>query len=332
VAAVDFGPAHAITGLALPPSDAPEFGERTPASTRTASVHTPTKSQTPAPEPAVEKTKLIQLAMLAPPATADKPLAAEPPLDIPAPAAPEPVSQPRFNHPTPIPLPESPALEPRSSDPPAAIVPEHEDDDQPIALMTGGYVAMPRTRNARPFQELVPMRGYDVAASGTGVFNHTLTTSGIQSMGSAAGLFFTVHRHSDSRWLDIEAHYGLNQISAHYTPVGSQTSTSASLLSQELTGDVLVRRHLNRARPYQALPYLGLGGGILFFHQSPTGNASFTPTILVDSGIDIPTNNQHIAFRIGSHLLFYPSPNLGTYAVSGWTLSAQPAAGVLFHF
>jgi hypothetical protein len=176
------------------------------------------------------------------------------------------------------------------------------------------------------------MHGYDITASGAGVFSHPLFSSNSQSATAAAGLFLTFHHATDRRWFDIEAHFGLSKNTAQYAGVGTQPAVNASILAQEFSADLLLRKHLNRARPYQALPYLGVGGGLLYFHQSSTQSSTLTAAALIDSGLDIPTNNQHLSFRIGSHLLFYPTPSFGTATASGWTFSAQPAAGVLFHF
>jgi hypothetical protein len=200
-------------------------------------------------------------------------------------------------------------------------------------MMTGGYefIGLERVSHARPFQPLTPMRGYDVAVSGAGVFGHTITASGIQSLASIGGIYLTFHHHMPDRWFDIEAHYGLNESSMLWSSNRASPVVSATLLAQEYTGDLLLRRHLNRARPYQALPYLGIGGGLLHLRPSVLPS-QFAPTLLLDSGVDIPTNNQHLSIRFGGHMLFYRTPNFATSAANGWTLSAQPTAGVLLHF
>jgi hypothetical protein len=247
---------------------------------------------------------------------------------LPTPVAPKA----RFNQPTAVPLPEPAAIDPASESVPI-VTPEHEDDDQPIAATSGvGYIGLAKVNHTRPFPTPTPMRGYDVAASGVGIFTHSLTSSAVETSNAAAGLLLSFHHATTRPWLDLEAHFGFNKNSAQYAAVGTQPALDASVLAQEFTADLLLRRHLNRARPYRMLPYVGAGGGLLYFRQSSTQTSQLAPAALLDSGIDIPTDSQHLSFRVGSHLLLYPTPEFGAVASSGWTISVQPAAGMLFHF
>ena len=137
------------------------------------------------------------------------------------------------------------------------------------------------------------------------------------------------------RWLDFQFNYQLSHLNESFaTQPGGQTLASFGSFVQEGSAEYLFSRQLgqDKTNPWRA--FVGLGGGLLQFSAAAPNSSQTRGAYLVDPGVEIPTHNEHILFRVDLRATFYRTPNFQNpgLASSSWTTTVEPTAGVVFHF
>jgi len=169
------------------------------------------------------------------------------------------------------------------------------------------------------------------SVSGIGVSQGTVVS---QSATDSGGVLFGLRYHLN-RLLAIDANYGYTRNFQNYV-TGISTSSIQSGV-HILTGAAVVTApfHVFGLRPYA----LGGGGGIFF---RPTGNVDASvggevtqgrPVIVYGAGVDYSVV-PHISIRGEFRGYFLKAPDFGFDGLNTgkYTMMAQPAIGVVFHF
>ena len=129
-------------------------------------------------------------------------------------------------------------------------------------------------------------------------------------------------------WAGIEFNYGYNKYSQRYN--GPFPPTEVKSYNQEATAAYIFHPHFRRLQPFVALG----GGAINFLPQAHAAPDMWRATGLLEAGLDIPTHNPHLGFRVQGRALFYRAPNFFNSIISSedWVATAEPSGGVYFRF
>ena len=173
----------------------------------------------------------------------------------------------------------------------------------------------------------------DFALGGTGQFTTQVPlTGGGPVQGTAnrtAGILFNFQHHPLT-WAGVDLTYMYSRYSETYVSSGIATSSiSVPLSSQEGTAAYLVHSHF---RGFQ--PFVGIGGGALYFHPNSGVDGQLRATGLLEAGLDIPTINPHIGVRLQGRSLIYRVPTIGSpeSTSSEFEVTVEPAAGIYVRF
>lgn len=173
----------------------------------------------------------------------------------------------------------------------------------------------------------------EVSVQGTGFFTKDASGNGIKDQATKTGGVLIGYRYNITRWLAAEANYGYDRNTQNY--MGNTTGRVQSNIHQ-ITGAAVVKLpSFARIQPYA----LAGGGGLLF---DPRGNSGGTfggatwqarGAFLYGGGADYAFS-KHLSFRAEYRGLVYKAPNfnLASLNTGSWNHSAQPSAGVVFHF
>ena len=143
------------------------------------------------------------------------------------------------------------------------------------------------------------------------------------------------YRYHINRWLAAEGDYGFDRNTQKYFGSFGQSRVQANV--HTVTGDLVVKLPL----PIKRLsPYALAGGGSLIF--DPTGNRGGTipgagsqgrGAFLYGAGADYALT-RHFSLRAEYRGYVYKDTDFGLRALdtNSWTHTAQPSAGIVFHF
>lgn len=97
----------------------------------------------------------------------------------------------------------------------------------------------------------------------------------------------------------------------------------------EATAAYLLHPHYRHFRPF-----VGLGGGALYFDPSVHVRTQIRPAGLAETGFDLRTSNPHLGFRVQGRWLLYRAPNFNNSGLSSsrWVSTSEPSASVWVHF
>lgn len=176
----------------------------------------------------------------------------------------------------------------------------------------------------------------EVSLQGTGFFTKDSTGQGTTERSTNTGGFLVGYRYKLNRWIAAEAVYGYDRNSQHYFSTGGFSRIQANV--HQATGGLVFR--VPAPRKLRIDPYVLAEGGALVF--DPTGNAFGTvpgaqrQTVGVfayGAGADFPLV-RHISLRAEYRGLVYNAPDFGlsTLNTNTVTHTAQPSAGIVFHF
>ena len=169
-----------------------------------------------------------------------------------------------------------------------------------------------------------------VSSTAGGVINTTISNQQqftTLSVGGLASLQF-----HPRPWAGIEVNYGFTRNSERFSfnSSGATSSQSINLGTgiHEATGAYQFHPH---HIPLQ--PFVNIGGGELFFVPNGSSYQS-RATGLVETGVDLPTHIQHLAFRIQGRALIYRAPNFYNPAIStrSWRATTEPAISAVYRF
>ena len=180
--------------------------------------------------------------------------------------------------------------------------------------------------------QIYKLHNADVGVAATGQFTTPLTSDSavIQQTTSSPGFIVTLRDHPVA-WAGVEINYGYTRYSQRYTyPTSSTTSAflSDGTSVHEATAAYLFHPHFRHLQPF-----VGVGGGALGFFPTQFNN-QWRGAGLVEAGLDIPTSNRHLGFRVQGRSLIYRAPNFGNPAISSrsWVATNEPSAGVYIRF
>jgi opacity protein-like surface antigen len=176
----------------------------------------------------------------------------------------------------------------------------------------------------------------EISLQGTGFFTKDTSGQGIAERSTNTGGFLVGYRYSLTRWLAAEAVYGYDRNSQHY--FGSSGLSRVQANVHQATGGFVVR--IPTSARYRISPYVLAEGGALVF--DPTNNAfgtvagaqrQATGVFAYGGGADFPFV-KHFTLRAEYRGLVYSAPDFGLSALNTNTVThtAQPSAGIVFHF
>ena len=202
------------------------------------------------------------------------------------------------------------------------------------------------------YKNFYRLKGASVSVGGIGVFNRQLTSEPVtqlvtvpspigslndtasgqtQYTTSSAGVLGSLQFHPVS-WAGVEVNYSYTHYSERYglnlSSAAGTTTVSVPASTHEATGAYTFHpKHI----PLQ--PFVNIGGGGLYFTNNTGGN-EWRGTGLVETGLDLPTKNRHLAFRIEGRALFYRAPNFNTPALStrSWRVAQEPGFSAVYRF
>jgi opacity protein-like surface antigen len=175
----------------------------------------------------------------------------------------------------------------------------------------------------------------EISLQGTGFFTKDTNGNGISRTTSDTGGFQVGYRYHINRWLSAEGDYGFDRNTQRYFSAGGQSRVQSDV--HGVTGDLVVNLPLRLSK---FSPYALAGGGGLIFR--PTGNGGgFAPgaetqakgAFLYGGGADYALT-RHFSLRAEYRGFVYKNPDFGlaTLHADRWAHTAQPSAGVVFHF
>ena len=190
-------------------------------------------------------------------------------------------------------------------------------------------LCLPITAAAAAQGQFYKLHNVDLGVNATGPFTRTLTSesNSVQSTTDTTGFLFSLKEHPFA-WAGVEFNYGYSKYSQVFnTPT---ESARISTYNHEATAAYIFHPHFRSLQPFVAV-----GGGAIDF--LPAGNAAsnqWRGAGLLEAGLDLPTHNPHLGFRVQGRSLFYRAPNFYNPAVSSrsWVATVEPSAGVYWRF
>ena len=176
---------------------------------------------------------------------------------------------------------------------------------------------------------------HEVAVQGTGFFTKDSQQNGTLQHSTNTGGFLVNYRFHINGWLAAEASYGYERnTQQNFTPSGN-FGIQANV--HQATGALVANLPFSVAR---MRPYVLAGAGALVF--DPTGNTGVSvpgaqrqtrPAFVYGGGVDYRLV-RNVALRLEYRGFVYNRPDFGIAALSSnvTTHTAQPSAGVVFHF
>ena len=174
-------------------------------------------------------------------------------------------------------------------------------------------------------------RNADVAVGGTGQFTTAITSQSNRphnGTSDSAGFLLTF-RVQPIRFTPIELNYQYSSFSERFGSPTGPISTFVPLSLHEATAAYLLHPHFHRFRPF-----VGLGGGALYFDPSVHVKTQIRPAGLLEIGFDMRTSNPHLGFRVQGRSLLYRAPNFNNSGLSSsrWVSTSEPSASVYVRF
>ena len=169
----------------------------------------------------------------------------------------------------------------------------------------------------------------DVGVSAISPFTKSLTdgSNSVQGTTDTTGFLFTLREHPFA-WAGVEFNYGYSKYSQVYT--APSATARLSTYNHEASGAYLFHPHFRRLQPF-----VGVGGGAIDFYPAGGTVANQWRGIgLLEAGLDLPTKNPHLGFKVQGRGLFYRAPNFYNATLSSrtWVATVEPSAGVYFRF
>jgi opacity protein-like surface antigen len=180
-------------------------------------------------------------------------------------------------------------------------------------------------------QESKPGGRNEVSVQGMGFFTKDSRGNGLTQHSTDTGGFLLSYRYHFNRWLAADASYGY----ARNTQQNGTLDVQANVHQATGTVVVTIPRRVSRFNSY-----LLAGAGALVF--DPTGNfggfvvgasRQAKAAFVYGGGVDYDLT-RHFALRVEYRGFVYGRPDFGLAALhsSSTTHTAQPSAGIVFHF
>lgn len=123
--------------------------------------------------------------------------------------------------------------------------------------------------------------------------------------------------------------YQYSSLSERFSANNGKPLANIPVAFHEGTAAYLFHPHFRHLQPF-----VGLGGGAIFFNPSNGVQYQYRGTGLLELGMDLPTHNPHLGFRLTGRSLLYRAPNFYSASLSSsrWVSTEQPAASVYYRF
>ena len=167
----------------------------------------------------------------------------------------------------------------------------------------------------------------EVAVGGTGQYTTSITSQLLaphQAQTNSVG-FLLSYRDDPFRRGFVELNYQYSSFSERFvSQVAPYTQNSIPAGFHEGTAAYVVSPHYRKLTPF-----VGVGGGVAYFNpSSPTrAHTQMRPAGLVEFGLDVPTSNRRLGFRLESRALAYRAPNFNNpdLATHRWVIQSEPS-------
>ena len=170
----------------------------------------------------------------------------------------------------------------------------------------------------------------DLGLNAEGVLGSKVLTSDTPNVlrtTNTTGFLLSFKEHPVA-WAGIEFNYGYAKYSNRFSNGYNLPIADIKPIRHEATAAYLFHPHIRHLQPF-----VGVGGGYLGF-MPPVGASQWRGVGLLEAGLDIPSQNPHMGFRVQGRALFYREPNFYDNAISTetWVARPEPTAGVYFRF
>jgi opacity protein-like surface antigen len=176
---------------------------------------------------------------------------------------------------------------------------------------------------------------HEVAVQGTGFFTKDSNQNGTLQHSSNTGGFLVNYRFHINGWLAAEAGYGYDRSTQQNFTPGGNFGIQAN--THQATGALVVNIPVYVAK---MRPYVLAGAGALVFDPTNNGTGFVSgaqeqtrAAFVYGGGVDYRLV-RHVALRLEYRGYVYDRPDFGLATLSSnvTTHSAQPSAGLVFHF
>jgi len=175
----------------------------------------------------------------------------------------------------------------------------------------------------------------EISLQGTGFYTKDTTGQGIRQQTTDTGGFLLGYRYNLNRWLAAETAYGFVRNTQTYSvPLSAGSGIQSSV--HQATGGLVFR--LPSPARLRLSPYVLAEGGALVF--SPTRNTLVAGVQTQARGAFVYGGggdfflSKHLSLRAEYRGFVYKAPDFGFQALNtdAVTHTAQPSAGIVFHF
>ena len=174
----------------------------------------------------------------------------------------------------------------------------------------------------------------EISLQGTGFYTKNSNGQGIRQQATDTGGFLVGYRYHINRWLSAQADYGFNRNTQQYFATSGLTNVRSDI--HQTTGGLVV--NLPAPSRLRISPYLLAEGGALVFN--PTDNSGFAGASSQARGVFVYGGgadfvlSHHFSLRAEYRGLVYKTPDFGfsNLNADAITHTAQPSAGIVFHF
>ena len=175
----------------------------------------------------------------------------------------------------------------------------------------------------------------EVSVQGTGFFTKDSNGRGTFQRGTESGGLLVGYRRQLYRWISAEAVYGYSRNTQQFFQPTGVARVQSNI--HEATGGFVVKLpFIAGIRPYA----LAEGGALVFaptrnaFGGIPGADREVAGVFVYGGGVDYPFLSSHLLLRAEYRGLVYHAPDfgLGSLDTDAVTHTAQPSAGVVFHF
>jgi len=174
----------------------------------------------------------------------------------------------------------------------------------------------------------------EISLQGIGSYTKNSTGNGIRQQATDTGGFLVGYRYHINRWLSAQADYGFNRDTQQFFATSGFTSVRSDI--HQTTGGLVV--NLPAPAHWRISPYALAEGGALVFNPNENtglaGASSQARGVFVYGGGADYLLSRHFSLRAEYRGLVYKTPDFGFNNLNAdvITHTAQPSAGIVFHF
>jgi len=174
----------------------------------------------------------------------------------------------------------------------------------------------------------------EISLQGTGFYTKDSTGNGIRQQATDTGGFLVGYRYHINRWLSAQADYGFNRNTQQFFATSGFTNVRSDI--HQTTGGLVV--NLPAPARWRISPYALAEGGALVFNPNENsglvGATSQARGVFVYGGGADFLLSRHFSLRTEYRGLLYRTPDFGFSNLNAdvVTHTAQPSAGIVFHF